>query len=169
MLVTTRLLKSMAEGGLENGSRDASRGIHDKSANPSLVESKVAEGKRTAIAALHAITRAFGEELKEQQEVLALVSDILIDLYTMESVWLRTRKLKAQSGVPQDIAMLYACDASDRIAVNARNLAGVLASRDAGSEVWEAAQRLSAQVPTDGVALRQKIADAVISAGRYIW
>ncbi len=171
MLITTRLLKSMAEGGFEDGSRDISK---SRSVTPSLVESKVAEGKRTAIASLHAITRAFGDELKEQQEVLALVADILIDLYTMESVWLRTRKLKtAQSEektrVPQDIAALYACDASDRIAVNARNLAGVLTSRDAGSEVWEAAQRLSAQAPIDTVVLRRSVADAVISAGRYSW
>ncbi len=171
MLITTRLLKSMAEGGFEDGSRDISK---SRSVTPSLVESKVAEGKRTAIAALHAITRAFGDELKEQQEVLALVADILIDLYTMESVWLRTQKLKAaqseeKTRVPQAIAALYACDASDRIAVNARNLAGVLGGRDAGSEVWEAAQRLSAQAPIDTVAPRRSVADAVISAGRYSW
>jgi alkylation response protein AidB-like acyl-CoA dehydrogenase len=174
MLVTTRLLKSLAEGGLETAFQNASNGQSGRPANPSLAESKIAEGKRAAIASLHGITRAFGDELKEQQEVLALVADILIDLYTMESAWLRTRKLKAtqseeKTRVQNDIATLYACDASDRIAVNARNLAGVLASRNAGSEVWESAQRLSTQPPIDTVALRQGIADVLISAGRYVW
>jgi alkylation response protein AidB-like acyl-CoA dehydrogenase len=174
MLVTTRLLKSVAEGGLEAAIQNTSKSLNGRSSNPSLVESKVAEGKRTAIAALHAITRSFGEELKEQQEVLALVADILIDLYTMESVWLRTQKLVAtqsdeKSRIPRDIATLYACDASDRIAVNARNLAGVLAGRNADSEVWDSSQRLSAQAPIDTVALRQNIADVLISAGRFIW
>jgi alkylation response protein AidB-like acyl-CoA dehydrogenase len=171
MLVTTRLLKSVAEDDLEAAIQNTSK---DRSSNPSLVESKVAEGKRTAIAAIYAITRSFGEELKEQQEVLALVADILIDLYTMESVWLRTRKLVAtqsdeKSKIPRDIATLYACDASDRIAVNARNLAGVLAGKNADSGVWDSSQRLSAQAPIDTVALRQNIADVLISAGRFIW
>ncbi|HEV3317673.1 MAG TPA: hypothetical protein VG488_11910, partial [Candidatus Angelobacter sp.] len=171
---TTRLLKSVAEGGLEAAIQNSSKGLNGRSSNPSLVEGKVAEGKRTVIAALHAITRSFGEELKEQQEVLALVADILIDLYTMESVWLRTQKLVAKqsdekSRIPCDIAILYACDASDRIAVNARNLAGVLASKNADSGVWDSSQRLSAQTPIDTVALRQNIADVLISAGRFIW
>jgi len=105
---------------------------------------------------------------------VAVVSNSLMDVSTMESVWLRTRMLKAaqseeKTRVPQDIATLYACDASDRIAVDARNLAGVLTGMDAGSGVWEAAQRLSAQAPIDTVVLRQSIAEAVISAGRYSW
>ncbi|HXB19915.1 MAG TPA: acyl-CoA dehydrogenase family protein [Candidatus Solibacter sp.] len=179
MLVTTRLLRSAAEGSLEAAFQNTLKAVNGSgrpagSNNISLVESKVVEGKRTAIAALHAITHSFGEELKEQQEVLALVADILIDLYTMESVWLRTRKLKAtqaeeKSRVPHDIATLYACEASDRIAVNARNLAGVLAGRNAASEVSECAQRLFAHAPIDTVALRQNVADTLISAGKYVW
>ena len=179
MLDTTRLLKSSSEGGLESAFQNALKAVNGSGRPPgsnhiSMVESKVSESKRIAIAALHSISHSFGEELKEQQEVLALVADILIDLYTMESVWLRVRKLipmqgEEKSRVPRDIATLYACDAADRIAVNARNLAGVLAARNAGSEVWESAQRLSVQAPIDTVALRQNVADTLISAGKYIW
>ena len=126
------------------------------------------------MASLRAVTRSFGDELKEQQEVLALVADILIDLSTTESVWLRAQKLRAtqseeKSSVPRDIATLYARDASNRIAVNASNLAGALACRKADREVWECAQRLATQPPIDTVSLRQNISDALISAGRFIW
>ena len=83
-------------------------------------------------------------------------------------------ELKALQGeektsVPNDIATLYAYDASNRIAVSARNLAGVLAGRNADSEVWECAQRLANEPPIDTVALRENIANALISAGRFIW
>jgi alkylation response protein AidB-like acyl-CoA dehydrogenase len=170
MLVTTRLLKNAADSDLEAALRNIATDRHGSSSP----ENQIAEGKKTAIASLRAITRCFGDELKEQQEVLALVADILIDLYTTESVWLRTQKLKAiqseeKSSIPRDIATLYAYDAASRIAVNARNLAGVLAGRNADSELWECAQRLSTEPPIDTVALRQNIADTLISAGRFIW
>jgi alkylation response protein AidB-like acyl-CoA dehydrogenase len=171
MLITTRLLKNAADGieaaleGLANNGNGTSN---------SLLENMVAEGKRTATASLRAITRRFGNELKEQQEVLALVADILIDLYTTESVWLRTEKLKTiqseeKSSVQRDMATLYAYDAFNRIAVGARNLAGALAGRNTDGQVWECAQRLATQVPIDTVALRQNVADTLISAGRFIW
>lgn len=170
MLITTRLLKNASDGSLEAALRNFTNGHHGYSP----VENLLAQVKRTAIAGLRAIGRCFGEELKEQQEVLAFVADILIDLYTAESTWLRTRKLKATQGdekarVTNDIAALYACDAANRITVNARNLAGVLASRNGGSEVWECAQRLANEPPIDTVALRENIAASLISAGRFIW
>jgi alkylation response protein AidB-like acyl-CoA dehydrogenase len=169
MLITTRLLKNAADGSLELALRSFGGGGNGTSS--SLLENLVAEGKRTALASLRAITQSFGNELKEQQEVLALVADILIDLYTTESVWLRTERLKAiqseeKSKIPRDMATLYAYDALNRIAVNARNLAGVLGG---DSEVWECAQRLATHAPIDTVALRQNIADTLISAGRFIW
>lgn len=176
MVITTRLLKSAADGSLEaafqNILQDANGSADGQPAGSAV--SKVAGAKRTAVAVLHAIARSFGEDVREQQEVLALAADILIDLYTMESVWLRTRKLisvqgEAKAKVPCDIATLYAYDAADRIAVNARNLVGVLADKNADVQVWEAALRLSTQRPINTIALRENIADALISAGRYIW
>ena len=68
-----------------------------------------------------------------------------------------------------DALSTYTYDAGNRIAINASNLAGALASRSADREVWECAQRLATQPPIDTVALRQNIADAHISAGRFIW
>ncbi len=170
MLITTRLLKNASDGSLEAAFKNIANGHHEHSP----VANVLAQAKRTAIAGLRAISRCFGEELKEQQEVLAFVADILIDLYTTESTWLRTRKLEAVQGeekmsIPKDIATLYAYDASNRIAVSARNLAGVLARRSADSEVWECAQRLANEPPIDTVALRENIAEALISAGRFIW
>ncbi len=170
MLITTRLLKNASDGGLEAAFKSIANGHHGYSP----VENLLVQAKQTAIAALRAMSRYFGENLKEQQEVLAFVADILIDLYTTESTWLRTRKVKAIQGeektsVPNDIATLYAYDASNRIAVSARNLAGVLAGKNADSEIWECAQRLASEPPIDTVALRENIANTLISAGRFVW
>lgn len=179
MLVTTRFLKSVADGKapLESGYEKSRTGADSAShadGREGAVKSRLAEAKRTSIAAVRAISRAFGDEIKEKQEALALVADILIDTYAMESAWLRTAKLTAKRGteagkIPLDMAAVYACDAADRISANARNLAGTLAARDGDAEVWEASQRLCALRPVDTVALRQNIADAVIAAQRYLW
>jgi alkylation response protein AidB-like acyl-CoA dehydrogenase len=179
MLVTTRFLKSVADGKapLESAfEQSRAAGIADGHSGDleSAVKVRLVEAKRTALAALHAASRAFGGELKERQEALALVADILIDTYAMESAWLRTAKLREKRGavaakIPLEMAVLYASDAADRIAVHARDLSGTLASRGAGEEVWEAAQRLCGLRPADTVALRQSIADAVIAAQRYLW
>ena len=179
MLVTTRLLKNIADGKapLESAfERRGAGGVVDGQPGDleGAVTVRIAEAKRAAIAAVHAVSRAYGGEIKERQEALAVVADILIDTYAMESAWLRTSKLREKRGteagkVPLEMAALYASDGADRIAVNARNLGGTLASRGGGAEVWEAAQRLCALRPVDPVSLRQNIADAVITAQRYLW
>jgi len=179
MLVTTRLLKSVADGKapLEAAfaqTRNRTASVPRPDDLEGVVKSRLAEAKRTSIAALHAVSKSYGDQIKEKQEALALVADILIDTYAMDSAWLRASKLRAKKSaeaakVPLEMAALYASDAADRIAVNARNLAGTLAGRNGDAEVWEASQHLSALRPIDTVALRQNIADAVIAARRYLW
>lgn len=171
MVITTRLLKSAAESGAleHNFEQDE----HRREDNSDVVRGKIAEAKRTGILALRAVARRFGEQAREQQQVLALVADVVIDAYVMESAWLRTQKRVAQNGraanqIPLEMTTVYACDAADRIAVNARNLAGALGDNHA-SGLADAALRLLAQPPVDTVALRHSIAQALINSGRYAW
>jgi len=179
MVITNRLLKAAAEDFreiLQSGANGDARHSASSSSGASGtgLEQRLADAKETGIAALRAIASGRGEELKAQQEVLAFVADILIDTYTTESVYLRTAKLAGRHGaeaakLPLAIASLYASDAADRIIVNARNLAGMLNIHGAGAKIWESAQRLSSLPPIDTAALRQDIAEAVLSARRYPW
>ena len=179
MLATTRLLKNVADGkafleALAERSR-APDGIDGAPGDlESAIKVRIGEAKRAALAAAHAISQAYGPEIRERQEALALAADILIDTYAMESAWLRTVKLREKRGAdaakaPLQMAALYASDAADRIALNARNLTGTLEDRGESGATWECAQRLCALQPVDCVRLRQNIADAVIAAQRYLW
>ncbi len=172
IVIATRLLKSATESGALNNSPEPN-GDHSRADSGDVVQSKIAEAKRTGVLALRAVGRSFGEDAREQQQVLALLADIVIDTYVMESAWLRTQKRISQKGraanqIPVEITTVYACDAADRIAVNARNLAGALADKNADG-LAEASLRLLSQPPVDTVKLRHDIAEALIGSGRYAW
>src|SRR5262249_28039935 len=145
MLVTTRLLKNVADGKAPLDSAfERSRAGGPMDAQPGDLEGavkvRISEAKRTALCAVHAISHVYGAEIKDRQEALALAADILIDTYAMESAWLRTLKLREKRGadaatVPFQMAALYASDAADRIVANARNLTGTLAGRGSCADV----------------------------------
>jgi alkylation response protein AidB-like acyl-CoA dehydrogenase len=173
IVIATRLLKSAVESGALDQKGTEANGF--KAGGSDVVAERVAEAKRLGVLALRAVSRSFGNdnEVREQQQILALVADIVIDVYLMESGWLRTQKLVAQKGRKECDVLLamttvFACDAGDRIAVNARNLAGGLAGKNAEG-LQDAAIRLLSHPPVDTVALRHEIAEALISARRYAW
>jgi alkylation response protein AidB-like acyl-CoA dehydrogenase len=177
LVITTRLLKSIGEGGApiqDASDTNGSNGLSAGSDDFALVKNRVTEAKRTAVLALRAITRSFGEEVKEEQQALALAADIVIDTYVMESGWLRTQKRIAKNGrqasqLPLDLTTVFACDAADRIAVNARNLAGALQENHGDARLADASLRLATQPTVNTVALRHNIAEALIAARRYAW
>lgn len=183
LVITTRLLKSASESGalLEHSDQafdfkeNTGNGVGTNNEDRDVVaiDSRTREAKRAGVLALRAITRSFGEELKEQQQVLALAADIVIDTYVMESAWLRTQKRMAKEGraafqLPLEMTTVFASDAADRIAVNARNLAAALADKK-GGDLSQASLRLLTLPPVDTAAKRHKIAEALISARRYAW
>jgi hypothetical protein len=125
--------------------------------------------KRLALALLADVSNAFGDAVKEEQEVLADVADVVIEAYAIESALLRTEKLGTTGGpdrsaVAVDIARCYAADAAERVARWARQISRALPRRSEGLA------GLAAEVATfdavDGVAARRRIADAVVAAGR---
>lgn len=166
MVITTRLLKSAAETGALAQNGNEARSLKESGGN--VVSRNLAVAKRVAILALRALADSFGDEIREHQQVLALAADILIDTYVMESTWLRTQKRGGQNSIPRDVTTLFARDAADRIAVNARNLAGALADKNA-TGLEAAALELLTRPPVDTVKLRHNIAEALIASRRYPW
>lgn len=165
MVITTRLLKSVAESGALAGNGEK---ISDLKDHGNILASKVTAAKRTAILALRALSGSFGEEIREQQQVLALAADIVIDAYVMESAWLRTQKRTDHDPIAPDMTTVFACDAADRIAISARNLAGALAGKNADGLADASLQLLTLPL-VDTVKLRHNIAQALIAARRYAW
>ncbi len=132
----------------------------------------LARAKRLVIFALGRAAEEFGDKLNEEQEVLAHIADITMEVYALESAILRTEKLIAARGaeagaVASDITRVYAGDAADRMEHSAKQVAVALSGAADASDLLEGVRRLMRHTPINTVAARRRIADAIIKAGRY--
>jgi hypothetical protein len=132
----------------------------------------VANAKKIALFIAGTAMQKYLEALTEEQEVVGAISDTVMEIYAMESALLRTLKLVAQRGeeasrVPIDITQTYVTDAMERIEASAKRALAAMAEGDELKMQLAALRRLAKHTPTNTVAARRRIADAMIQAGRY--
>jgi len=128
--------------------------------------------KRLVVYALRLAQGKFGEGLSNQQEVLAHISDIIIEIYALESAILRTEKLigvrkEEDRATPIDVTRVYASDAADRMMHSTKQVASALVDGETDNLFSRAMQRFISQPSINIIAAKRRIADAVIKAGRY--
>jgi butyryl-CoA dehydrogenase len=160
LIISTRLLKHR-DAGLK-GPRDTDDSI--LRAEHELLR----QAKALACTLLSDAAKAFGDSVKEEQEVLADIADVVIEVYAIESTLARTEKLHAARGgeaaaVALDIARVYTADAADRIAGSAKQVLRRLPSR-------ADRDRLAPFISfagVDGVAARRRISDAIVVAAKH--
>jgi alkylation response protein AidB-like acyl-CoA dehydrogenase len=181
MLVPTRLLKQNPQLFTAEGARAVLAAQSPVPSPQSPVPSPqsplgaecefVSRLKRLAIALLGHASAAYGDGLKEEQEVLAQIADVIIETYASESAIARAEKMTARgdggAGLATDIARVYANDAADRVAAASRQVVAALGARGADPSLGAAVQRLAAHAGVDAIGVRRRIADAVIDAGKY--
>jgi len=134
--------------------------------------SRLSFAKRLVIQALSRAQAKFGEGLSNQQEVLAHISDIIIEIYALESAILRTEKLigvrkEEDCATPIDVTRVYASDAADRMMHSTKQVASALVDGETDNLFSRAMQRFISQPSINIIAAKRRIADAVIKAGRY--
>ena len=133
----------------------------------------LASAKRLAVSALGYTVDAYGDSLKDEQEILGHTADVVTEIYAVESAIARADKLLARrvtdrSPVALDIARIYASDAMDRIIHSARQVVAALVARGADTAgLADLTARLAARPTVDTIAARRRVADAVIQAGWY--
>ena len=128
--------------------------------------------KRLLAHALRLAQGKFGEGLSNQQEVLAHISDIIIEIYALESAVLRTEKLigvrkEEDAATPIDVTRVYASDAADRMMHSTKQVASALGDGENDNLFSRTMQRFISQPSINIIAAKRRIADAVIKAGRY--
>lgn len=130
----------------------------------------VANEKKLALLLAGAAYQQFGEKLVEEQEVLANLSDIIIDIYLSESALLRTLKAR-QSGnkstVMNDLTLVFINDAVGRMEASARQALAATAQGDALRQHLGFVRRLLRWQPLNTVALRRSIAKRLCAIGNY--
>src|SRR5436305_605940 len=126
--------------------------------------------KAMTLAAIGSIAQAYGDRARDEQEALGLISDMVIDVYAMESVLLRTQKRMLARGeqatsVQGEITRVFIREALMRIERAARLIVTETANEDEdGAALIEG---LSHRAPIKMIAARRHIADSVIAAGKY--
>ena len=108
-------------------------------------------------------------EIEKQQEVLAGITDVVMDVFAMESAWLRTQKLAAQGKGAQaaDMCAVLLRDSMAHIETSARTVLAACSEGDALRTNLLALRRFTKFEPVDSIALRRRIAGRLIETERY--
>ena len=134
-------------------------------------ERSLAQAKKIFLLAAGTAMQKFREGLAEQQEIVASLANIAMDVYAMESSLRRAQKAltaRGESGsVMGDAARAFVYDAMDRIEKEGRT--ALAASADGDTLVTQLAvlRRFAKHAPIDTIAIRRRVADAVLVQDRY--
>jgi len=132
----------------------------------------VAAAKKIGLFAAGAATQKYMQAIQEQQEIMGAIADMVMEIYAMESVLLRTRKMleaKGETGfeLPIAIARVYLSRGIEKIEVSARKILSAVAEGDMLRTQLAVLRRLGKHDPSNTIALGQIIAQKVIEQGKY--
>jgi butyryl-CoA dehydrogenase len=163
LLITGMLLKRAQQGRL--GLVKAAKGVMEEIlSGPSTSSGLVANAKKIALLLMAVAFEKFGAELEKQQEVIAGIADVIMETFAMESVQLRSQK----NGSAADICAVLLPDAMARIEMFARPILAACTEGDALRANLAILRRFAKFEPVDSIALRRRIADRLLTAGRYV-
>jgi alkylation response protein AidB-like acyl-CoA dehydrogenase len=132
----------------------------------------VASAKKLGLFAAGAATQKYMMQIEQQQEVMGAIADMVIEVYAMESVLLRTMKLASAQGesaaaLPIAATRVYLSQAMDKIELSARKIIADVAEGDMLRTQMAILRRLAKHDPVNTIGLRQEIAEKIIERGRY--
>jgi alkylation response protein AidB-like acyl-CoA dehydrogenase len=184
LLIPGRLMKSALSGNLPL--LPAAQALMDEILSPQMsgfdddeqvlaAEQKLTQNaKKVALMTLGTAAQKYMMKLADQQEILMGIADIILDTYAMESAILRTQKLAASEGEEAaaryiDITRVFCNDAVERIEARAKNTLAAMSEGDELRTLLAALRRFTKLTPMNTVAARQRIADVVIQANKYVY
>jgi alkylation response protein AidB-like acyl-CoA dehydrogenase len=137
-----------------------------------LQQEMVEISKKISLLVTGAAVQKYMMKLAEEQELLGLISDMVIQVYAMESGLLRAMKTMEKYGDERSeiqVAMVkvFVNDAFDRLETFAKKGFAAIAEGDILRTQLSALKKLSRFTPVNTIALRRKIADYTIKAGKY--
>ena len=184
MLIPGMLMKRAMTGQL--ALLPAAQSLMDELLSPSMpsfdeddavlaAEMKLAQNaKKVALMTLGTAAQKYMMALADQQEILMGVADIITDAFAMESAILRAQKLTASKGEEAaarylDMTRVFCNDAVERIDAHAKNTLGAMSEGDELRTLLAALRRFTKLTPMNTVAARQRVADVLIKANKYVY
>lgn len=129
--------------------------------------------KKVTLMAFGVAMQTFGQKLGDEQEVLMLLADMLIDVFSAESALLRATAALSQDAergaLHADIARVFVNDAALRVDAAARQALAAMTEGDTLRTMMAALRRILKVTPVNTVSLRRRIADAAVARGGYLF
>jgi len=134
-------------------------------------ERSLAQAKKVFLLAAGAAVEKFRDKLADHQEIVASLSNIVMDIYAIESSLRRAQKAAAARGQAAssmaDATRAFTYDAMDRIEKEARTALAATSDGDTLATQLAALRRFAKHAPVDTIALRRRVAEAVLAQDRY--
>jgi alkylation response protein AidB-like acyl-CoA dehydrogenase len=132
----------------------------------------VANAKKMFLQASGGALQKFREKLADEQELIGALSNIVMEVYAMESCLLRAQKAaaakgEAASGVMIDAARVFIADAAERLEHEAKRAIAAVHEGDMLTTQMAVLKRFGKRGAVDTIALRRKVAAAVQAQDRY--
>jgi len=124
--------------------------------------------KKAALLVTGSAVQKLMMKLKDEQEILLNIADMLIELYACESMLLRTEKLITLRGdtataAQQAMVRLYFSDAIERVSLHGKHALAAFATGDELKIMLMGLKRFTTFDPVNTKELRRKIADKVLA------
>ena len=176
LVITGMPLKRAARGLLPLF--EAARAVLQETESPAAAgESKsedselslVHKAKKIALLTLGVAHEKYSADLEKQQEIIMNLSDIIMEVFAMESSLLRSRKLAAAgSGVnAADACAVYLRDAIAKIELSSRTVLSACARGDELRRNLSRVRGYASHDPVNAIALRRQIAGRLLANERY--
>ncbi|HJS24349.1 MAG TPA: acyl-CoA dehydrogenase family protein [Pyrinomonadaceae bacterium] len=184
MLIPGRLMKSALSGNL--ALLPAAQALMDEVLSPQMAsfddddtllaaEQKLTtNAKKVALMTLGTAAQKYMMKLGDQQEILMGIADIIMDTYAMETAILRARKLAASQSEKAaerylDMTRVFCNDAVGRIESRAKSTLAGMSEGDELRTLLAALRRFTKLQPMNTIVARQRIADDMIAANKWIY
>lgn len=131
----------------------------------------VEQAKKAFLLTAATAVERFRDKLGEEQEMVAALANQVMEIFAMESAVLRAEQASGRSSEGSEpmaaAARLYGHEAADRIEKDARTVIVACTTGDEQRTRLALLRRLLRREPADEVALRRRLAQAVLARARY--
>jgi hypothetical protein len=130
------------------------------------------KAKKLALLSLRTVLQAYPNDLEDHQELMGMISNIFMEVFAMESGLLRSQKISQKWGeekgeIPKAISQVYMVDAFMRVERWVKLIFAALADGERLRKQLLELGEWTRYTPVNAVAFRRKIADFMLTAGRY--
>jgi alkylation response protein AidB-like acyl-CoA dehydrogenase len=126
----------------------------------------LSQAKKALLFTAGSALQRFGDSIRDEQEVLMHISNIVMEVFAMDTAICRLDK-KQSAETQHDIARVFINDAISRIDFSARQALAASAEGDNLRTQLSALRRLLRWTPVNTVKARQRIADHLTDSNRY--